>query len=458
MRRGLASLIMGLALLVASASWAAFIMSRTVLDPGRSERLAEMFIDDPDFRAVIVDRLADGVEAQVPTEVPITRDTIEAGADAALDDPAVEAVVREGIVRAHRNALIGNDDPVMLDAPALGAAGRDAIVDLRPELDPLLPASPELTVELPSSGLAWFGTVKHYVDRFTLLGAVVAIVGMASAFVLARNRAAALRRVAFWAFGASAFWLTVAYALPWVLGHVAPSSVSITMAAIDVFFGAMTVPALVLAAIGVALLVVSFAWPALERRRPAVMLDRGVSRPSVPAPVAVAAAAPVASHQLRPRRADGWPSHHVTPQPASYEPAVAAPTPPTVVRPRPIDGSAVAGHPVGSPGPAAAVPAPGSAPATPPGRPVGAGAPRANGPRPRRPIDLGRRASDAPAVPVDAPPTLPANPVADGPVHVPPFEVDDEAAAAMDDLGAEWVEGIGYVGEEPGPGPRRSRT
>ena len=34
MRRGLASLIMGLSLLIATASWAGFVMSRTVLDPG----------------------------------------------------------------------------------------------------------------------------------------------------------------------------------------------------------------------------------------------------------------------------------------------------------------------------------------------------------------------------------------------------------------------------------------
>jgi hypothetical protein len=274
MRRGIASLIMGLSLLVASASWAGFVFTHTVLDPDRSERLADHLLDSPDVRSAIVNRMADAMQAEVPAGIAVPRQSLELAATVALNDPRVETLVRDGIVKAHQNALNGIDEPITLDASVLGQAGRAALVGEVPTLDLVLPAAPTLQVDVPATGLAWLGAVKLYVDRFTVLGALVAVVGMVSAFVLARNRPAALRRVAYWAFGSAAFWLAVGFALPAVVGAIAPSAMAIVSAAIDVFAGSMIIPALTLAAAGVALLLVSFLWPAMDRRRPAAMLER----------------------------------------------------------------------------------------------------------------------------------------------------------------------------------------
>ena len=49
---------------MATASWAGFTLSRTILDPGRSERLAEQLLENPQVREALVDRLADAVEPQ----------------------------------------------------------------------------------------------------------------------------------------------------------------------------------------------------------------------------------------------------------------------------------------------------------------------------------------------------------------------------------------------------------
>lgn len=274
MRRGLASLIMGLSLLVASASWAGFVMSHTVLDPGRSDRLAQHLLDDPEVRAAIASRIADALQAQVPKGVAIPRQTLEVAANVALEDPRVETLVRDGIVRAHQNALNGVDEPITLDATVLGEAARAALVANVAALDPLLPAAPQLAVEIPATGLSWLGTVKDFVDRFTLLGALAAGAGIVLSFLITTRRATALRRVSFWGFGASAFWLAVAYGLPGVVGFIAPSAMAIASAAVDVFAGAMIRPALVMAGISAALLVASIVWPARERRRPAAMIDK----------------------------------------------------------------------------------------------------------------------------------------------------------------------------------------
>ncbi len=493
MRRGLASLIMGLSLLVATASWAGFVMSRTVLDPGRSERLADTLLDNEEIRATIIDRLADSAEAQIPADVPVARDVLEEGAANALDDPRVEALIRDGLVQVHQNALNGVDEPVMLDAAALGQAGRDAVVAQQPDLEQFLPPTPSLEVELPSAGLSWLGTVKRAVDRFTLIGAVVAIVGISTAFVLARNRAAALRRVAFWAIAASAFWIAAAYALPWVLEQVAPSSVAIAMAAIDVFFGAMIRPAVTLAGIGVGLLLLSFFWPALERRRPAAQLDR-TSAPVrradggwglVPSAASVAAQPPVRDAGRPPAASPV--ARQVPSRPGPYEERAGyldewtpglgrpprAPGPPEqppldATRQFPQVWSNVgreASRPVPPQPPPMQVksPIPSQPPPAPPtevNRPVPAQPPPTAGAVPEpapateivQPVvgDIGRAGATQVARPGDLPAVPPVQPDRE-PVQPPPaFDIDADAAADADDFGAEWVEGRGYVERDSG--------
>ncbi|MGI9599149.1 MAG: hypothetical protein ACR2QK_23500 [Acidimicrobiales bacterium] len=273
MRRGFASLIIGLSLIVASASWAGFTLSRTVLDPGRSERLADQLLENPDVRRAMTARLADALEDQIPPEIPVRRQLLETGAEQALDDPRVEALIRDGFVRVHQNALEGNGEPVVIDAGSLGAAGRDALVLARPELDGVLPPTPVLELELPTAGFSWIGSVKNFVDRFTTIGALVALFGAVTAFAVARDRAPVLRRVAFWGYGAAGFWLAVGYGIPWVAGNLSPTSGAIATAAADVFFGAMIRPAIVMAVVATAILIAGILWPFFQRRRGAGALQ-----------------------------------------------------------------------------------------------------------------------------------------------------------------------------------------
>ncbi len=313
MRRGLASLIMVLSLLIASGSWAGFVLTRTVLDPGRSEALADNLLDNTVVRGVIVDLLSDAVENQIPSSVVVPRQTIEVAADEALDDPRVEAVIRDGFVKAHQNALNGVDEPVALDASALGQVGREKVVALRPELNAILPAAPQLEVDLPTGGLSVLGDLRAQVRRYTIFGAILALIGVTLSFVLTTRRPKALRRVAYWAFINSFFWLLVGYGLPSILERVAPpSSVSIATAVVDVFLGAMIRPAVTMFVVGLILLGISLAWPALARRRPARQVDR-----HAPAPGALHQPAPVL--EGLPRSSSGYP------EPSYPEPGHAAP-------------------------------------------------------------------------------------------------------------------------------------
>lgn len=318
---------MGLSLILASVSWAGFTLSRTILDPGGSERLADQLLDNPDVRAALVTRLADSLESQLPPDVPIPRQVVEGGAATALDDPRVESLVRDGFVQVHQNALAGDADPVVVDANALGAAGRDVLVETRPELDQVLPAAPALELELPTTGLSWIGTVKDTVDRATLWTGIAAIAGAVLAFVVARNRGAVLRRVAYWGYGTAAFWLVIGYAIPWLAGMLSPTSAAIATAIVDVFFGAMIQPALALVVFATIMLLASFLVPAVGRRRGASKLQPRINRQPDGYPATAGSGASATPYGPDQGRRQGAPTQGT--QPVAYPTAQPTARPPT---------------------------------------------------------------------------------------------------------------------------------
>ena len=274
MRQGIASVIIGLSLILASVSWGSFILSNTVLNRDASDRLAEDLLSNEQVRGVIADQIADSIEAQIPENIAVGRQELETAAELMMDDPRVQGVISQGIVDAHRNALDGVDTPVTLDGQILGSAGRDAAIALRPDFEQFLPPAPNLGAQIPSSWLSWLASFKAAVDRFTQITALISLTGIIFALILAKNRPAVLRRTAFWAFGASALWLLLSFVVPIVLAKIAPSSGAIVSAALGVVVGAMVRPAITLAAIGAALLVGSMLWPSVQVRQGAAKLDR----------------------------------------------------------------------------------------------------------------------------------------------------------------------------------------
>lgn len=350
MRKGLAGLILGLSLVVASVSWAGFVMTRTILDPGRSERLADQLLDNETLRTALVGRLSDALGAALPADVPVPRQQLEQAADNALEDERVDALIRDGIVRVHQNALEGNDEPIAIDATALGAASRDSLIEVRPELASVLPEAPTVEIELPTSGLTWLGSARRQVARYTNVLALVATAGALLALLVTKDRPAILRRVAFWAFGAAIFWLIVGFGIPFLADTLAPSSNAIVAAIIDVFFGAMVPPAVMMAVFGALLLGASMLWSTMAARRPAAVMQP--RRPQEqPAPVTFGGDSAVETRRrpgsqtsnIRPATAPGTPSP--SPQPApepsrldptlapgTIDPVVAPPTaaPPTI--------------------------------------------------------------------------------------------------------------------------------
>ncbi|MFW2381498.1 MAG: hypothetical protein ACN4GZ_07040 [Acidimicrobiales bacterium] len=274
MRRSLSALVLGLSLVLASMAWAGFSLTRTALDPGRSEVLADQMFENDRLRGALVSVLADRLEALLPQGVALPRQLLEDLADRTLDDPAVQLLVRDGLVEVHQKALRGDDTDTTLHATAIGTAARNVLVAERPELDPVLPDAPAMRVQLPTAGLSVLGEVRDAVASASRIAVFMSGLGAALALLVTRDRASILRRLSGWAFGTAAAWLIVAVVFPRAISALAPTQGVLAGAIATVLFGAMVRPAVLLGAAGCVALAGSLVWGAGSRRRGARLVGR----------------------------------------------------------------------------------------------------------------------------------------------------------------------------------------
>jgi ABC-type multidrug transport system fused ATPase/permease subunit len=283
MRRGIASLLMGLSLVLASAGWAGLTLSSTVLDPKNSDPLARQLLEDPSVRSVLVDRLGDGMANILPESEPMSRQELSSAAEEALNDSATTSAIQTALAEAHRLGLAGEEDEVYFAHFDSNEAARLALIAERPSLGGQILVNPLVRIELPTSGLSWLAGLKSLVDRFTIVAIAIAVAGFAAAFVVARDAAATMRRAAWWILGAAAFWTLAAIGFGATAGALTPSSYVLMASSIDSFFASMRSPAVIMTTFGLGMLAISTVVPALDRRRGAQLLakaqrDSGLAR------------------------------------------------------------------------------------------------------------------------------------------------------------------------------------
>lgn len=386
MRRALAAAVLGISLWLGSVAWTGFVLLHTVLDPGRSEAVAESLYEDETVRAQLAENIADGVEAAFAPAFPLERGAVESAAQRALDSPAVEAVFIDSFVRTHQAFLGEGDPPRAVDAGAFGSAARSTLVDQQPALDAVLPESPELAVPLPTERVPDAGPVRDVLAATVPLLAGMSVVGIAVALLVTSNRPAVVRRAGIWAVGLSATVLVVAYGIPALADRYAAGQSAVIGALVRAMAETTRLPALALCGVGAAAVVASFLW----RRVP------------------VASTRPAPESGARPQRT-GRALGTATGQ-------VAMPRGPRPPRTRLPDG--------GAPGARQAEPSP------PPRTPVA--------PRPGPPTVVQRPGSDPTRV--DGAPATPA----------PPARWVDGVGWVLEGsgpipAGARWVPGVGYV-------------
>lgn len=260
MRRALGTLLLTISLFVGAMAWSGFLILNTALDPDRSERVATNLLDDPDVRSQIAANIARTVDANIPPEAGLPPSAAADAADAALDSPAVQALVFDALVATHRAMLGEGEPPSHLDGGAFGAAARDALVAQHPELDGVLPAAPHLEIALPTDRIPDLGGVRDLLRTAVPVLALVALIGAVLALVVTSNRPAVLRRTGIWAIGLSIAGIAFAYGIPALASRFLPDQSAIIAAIIGAMAEKTAVPAVAMAVAGLGAIGVSMVW------------------------------------------------------------------------------------------------------------------------------------------------------------------------------------------------------
>lgn len=344
MRRALAAAVLGISLWLGSLAWTGFVLLHTVLDPGRSEAVAQSLVEDEAVRAQLVENIADGVEAALPPGVPVGRDRVESTASDALESPAVEAVFIRSFVRTHRAFLGEGEPPRVVDAGAFGTAARGALVEGHPGLDAALPEAPELEVPLPTDGVPDASPVRDVLLAAVPLLAAASALGIALALLVTSSRPAVVRRSGVWAIGLSATVLLLAYGVPALADRYASGQSAVIGALVRAIAETTRVPALVLATVGAAAVVLSLVW-----RRSAAGAPAPVARPPRPRRAVAASTGrvtrPPAPGTPRTRLPDGYLPIARRAEPAPPRTKIPSRPEPTVVRRADADPTGVDGTP-----------------------------------------------------------------------------------------------------------------
>src|SRR5919106_6882052 len=157
MRRVASSVLVVVGLVAASVAWWAFAARFTVLDSGRSARIADTLVEQPVLRDAVTEGLASALQQALPPGTPISPEALDAVAHQALDDPRATAALRSALLASHQRLIGEYDGPVSFDVSPIAVAGRDALVATRPELAGSLPEEPTLSVQLPTQNLPKLG-------------------------------------------------------------------------------------------------------------------------------------------------------------------------------------------------------------------------------------------------------------------------------------------------------------
>jgi len=260
MRRTVASVLVTLGLLSASLAWWSFAARFTILDPGRSGRIADVLVDQPVIRDAVAEGLSTALRQALPAGSPVSPTEIDAVAHKALEDPRALQALRTAIVDSHQR-LVGNDNgPVHLDVSPIAAAGRDALLAARPDLASALPEAPPLSVDLPTQHLPKLGWLPDRARELTGLGGLLAATLLGLGVLAAADRPRVLSRTGRWAVRAGLGWAAFGWALPWAMTKIDDPRLAALGALGVAAVGPMIAPAVTLVCAGVGAILGARAW------------------------------------------------------------------------------------------------------------------------------------------------------------------------------------------------------
>ncbi len=266
-RRGLSRILVSLALVVASLAWTGLTLQRTVFDATRSERVITALLDNQAVREALKRQLVGTADAALPEEVrsQITTEELNGAVAVALDDPRVRTAVEHALVNSHRYVIGEMDEPPLLDTTIIDSVLRERLATVNPSVAAALPQIEPIRLALPSAGLSPIAKARQLIVNLTPLLALTAACAALASLVISPNKPGVLRRIGFWAVSLGAVWIVLRFALPALAEKLLGDSGVILASLAKALADGMGGPGVVLFGVGLALLGVASLLARMQR-------------------------------------------------------------------------------------------------------------------------------------------------------------------------------------------------
>jgi hypothetical protein len=282
MRRAASSVLVAVGLFAASVAWWSFAARFTVLDSGRSARIADTLIDQPVIRDAVAEGLASALQQALPPGTPIEPEALDAVAHQALDDPRAQAALRSAVLASHQRLVGEYEGPVSIDVSPIADSGRDALLAAHPDLAGALPEAPPLSVELPTQRLPKLGWLSERARELGGLAVLLAATFLGLGMVAASDRPGVLSRAGRWALRAGVFWAIFGWAVPYGMTKIDEPRLAALGAIGVAAVGPMIAPAVLLVSGGIGALLGARAWRVALAALPPAPRSGGPDGPITP--------------------------------------------------------------------------------------------------------------------------------------------------------------------------------
>ncbi|MDY7099744.1 MAG: hypothetical protein S0880_01020, partial [Actinomycetota bacterium] len=309
-----ARLLTVVALLAASAAWASWVFSVTVLDPNRSVAIADALVDDPYLQEQVSGVVADTLTTAT-AGLGVDLATLDEVAARTVASPEAAELLRVGIINSHR-AIVADNERVELEVGSVLDVARAELAEVVPAAATV--ALPETeTVELPTDQLAFVSGFADTLRGWRGLATLVAVSGIVVAAVIAVERSRVIASAGMWAVSAGGVIAALAGIARLAAGRT-EGATGLLARATDAAFGPVTVASLVLVGVGIVLAVSARPIGRLLGRTWTLITGDGRSRLAA-APVGAAATAGAAPTRRAPRRSFTLPRIRFRPKTGSED-------------------------------------------------------------------------------------------------------------------------------------------
>jgi hypothetical protein len=274
-RRRLGGVLLSIGLALAAVGYSGLILRGIVTDDGVATKAATAALRDDEVRTYLAEQTSDAIAQQLLGTQTVDsleafgidpQPDLDAVAVTVLADPRFAVAFVETVRELHQIVLVQDGPAPVVDVSALVTVAREAAIERNPAYAQLFPTTGTLRVAVPADDLPDLTGVTQGIGDRARLAILAAVILVTAGMFVHGNRPKGLRRIGTWAIGTAVVQGAFALALPLVADRVPGEISGVAHAIADILRPRLLVPAAMLGAVGVALVVAAWRWKRADDR------------------------------------------------------------------------------------------------------------------------------------------------------------------------------------------------